>query len=327
MSVEPLGVRVKRTLRLGPAETIEVARRLVARRLTPAWTRVAPRVARLAPAREAADATYFGIPDGHTLNLQAALPVADPATAQLVLRRAATEHWTPATLRRGPDGEWYAEATVLLGARPGGIPLGRGAWQLRIVVTTATGEEHRLPLRRPLPEPQREGPTLTAPACADTGARFRPVVSSLGICRIVVTPGRPGAEVVRLEVDPGRAEISGRFVGVADATGAVAEFHRAGEDTVRESPVSVTGDVFRLPLPLATLVPAPGAEEIWEIRLRLPGGRRLQVGRFLHDLRHIRRTLRPYERPMLVPGGALFHLRLQYTLAGRLNLICTGETE
>jgi hypothetical protein len=294
-------------------------------------------VARLAPAREAATATYFGIPDGHTLNLQALLPPSSydpaspdpasqkPASAQVVFRRAGAEHWAPATLRSGHGGEWYAESTVLLGARPGGVPLGRGAWQLRVVVTTATGEEHRLPLRRPLPEPQRDGPTVAAPACADTGARYRPVVSSLGVCRIVVTRGRPGAEVVRLEIHPGRAEISGRFVGVGDATGAVAEFYRTGDDILRDSPVTVAGDVFRIGLPLAALVPAPGAEEIWEIRLRLPGGRRLQVGRFLHDLRHIRRTLRPYERPVLVPGGALFHLRLQYTLAGRLNLICTSS--
>lgn len=328
MSIEPLGVRVRRTLRLGPAETLEMARRqvdgLVARRITPARTRLALRAARVAPGR-AATATYFGVPDGHTLNLQVLLPPDDtPASAELILRRARTEHRVAAVLRAGADGTWHAEATALLGTRPGAIPLGRGGWRLWLELTTASGERHRLPVRQAPAEQTRTGPTVAAPLCPDTGTRFRPVASTLGACRIVVTPGRPSAEVVRLAVDPGRAEISGRFVGAVDATGAVAEFRRVGDGALRARAMAVSGDLFRIELPLAALVPAPGAEDIWEIGVRLAGGRRLLVGRFLHDLQHIRRTLRPYEKPMLVPGGALFHLRLQYTLAGRLNLICTS---
>jgi hypothetical protein len=323
VSVEPLGVRVKRTLRLGPAETLNVARRQVAGRVTPVWGRV-EKVARKVPAPQGATATYFGVPDGHTFNLQALLPAAEVSSAEVVFRHGRTEHRAPATLRAGHDGEWYAESTVLFGDRPGAIPLGRGAWHVRIVMTGPSGEKRSLAVRRPQPEPQRTGPTLTSPPSPDTGTRYRPIVSTMGNCRIVVTPGKPAAEVVRLAVDPGKAEISGRFIGVGKPAGAVAEFHRNGDSTVRESTVQTDQDLFRIPLPLAALVPAPGAEEIWEIRVRLADGSRLQVGRFLHDLRHIRRTLRPYEKPMLVPGGAMFHLKLQYTLAGRLNLICTS---
>ena len=191
-------------------------------------------------------------------------------------------------------------------------------------LTSESGDKRRRAVRRPQPEPPRDGPTVAAPPCPDPGTRFRPATPALGSCRIVVTPGRPGAEVVRFLANCGRAEISGRLVGVGDATGAVAEFRCTGDGTVRTEPISVSGDVFRIGLPLAALAPAKGGEQMWEMWVRLADGRRLPVGRFLHDLQHIRRTLWPYERPMVLPGGGLFHLRLQYTLVGRLNLICTS---
>lgn len=335
MSLQPLGVRIRRTLRLGPAETLHMVRRqvdvVVTPRVTPVWTSVAARLARVAPAGDVATATYVGVPDGHTLSLQAVLPAGiEPqgTSATVVFRHARTEHRTPAALRADPDGRWYAEATALLGRRPGGIPLGRGAWHLRIELTAAAGGRRRLPVRRPLPDPVRTGPTVAAPPCPDTGTRFRPVTTPLGACRIVVTPGRPAAEVVRFTMGCGTAAIVGRFVGVRDTTGATAEFRR-GDGTVREEPVSASGDVFRIGLPLAAFRPGTGGEQIWEAVIRLADGCRLQVGRFLHDLEHIRRTLRPYDRPVVLPGGTAYRLRLQYTLAGRLNLICsntdTGE--
>jgi len=336
MSLQPLGARVRRTLRLGPTETLHMVRRqvdvAVTRRVSPVLTGVAARLARVAPAGEAAAVTYLGVPDGHTLSLQVVLPAGTETrgtTASLVFRHARTEHRVPAVLRSAPDGGWYAEATTLLGRLPGGIPLGRGVWQLRIELTTTSGERQRLPVRRTLPEPVvGTGPTRAAPPCPDTGARFRPLTTALGVCRLAVTPGRPAAEVVRFTMGCGVAAIVGRFVGIPDTAGAIAEFRR-GDGTVLEEPVSASGDVFRIELPLAALRPDAAGEQIWEAVIRLADGRRLQVGRFLHDLEHIRQTLRPYDRPVLLPGATAYRLRLQYTLAGRLNLICsdinTGE--
>lgn len=325
MSMEPLPVRLRRTLRLGPVETLAVARRqidaLVSRRIDRARATVVPRLARLGTGRGDALATYFAVPDGHTLNLQAALPPLGElagVTAEVVFRRGRREHRAPATLRAG-----LVEAAVVLGALPGRLPLDVGGWRVRVVLTRPSGRRHRLAVHRLTPPPQHRGPTIADPRCPDTGARFRAAVSALGACRIVVRPARAGAEVARLAVEPGRAEIVGRLIATGPAGGAVAEFRRHGDGAVRTAPVVVRDGLFHVETPLTGMVPAPGAEDVWEVRVRLPGGGRVPVGRFLHDLASVRRTLRGYERQMLVPGVPLFHLRPQYSHAGRLTLTFT----
>jgi hypothetical protein len=314
-------------LKLGPAETLNVARRqvdaLVARRIGRTRTRIAPHLARIGTSGGDAIATYFAILDGHTLNLQAVLPPLgglDRATAEVVLRKGRTERQVPAVVRADSDGHRYVEATAVLGSPGGRVPLSRGVWQVRVVVTASSGTRHRIAVHRLVPPAPPRGATIADPACPDTGVRYRAVTSSLGACRIAVRPGKPAAEVDRVLVDSGGAEILGRFVGVADPAGAVAEFRRCGDGAVRTAPVTVRGAAFAIATPLAAMVPAAGVADVWEIRVRFAGDRRLPVGRLLHDLRNVRKTVRAVERQMLVPGLPMFHLRPQYSNAGRLTL-------
>ena len=325
-----LPARVRRTLRLEPAEALSVFRRKAAgatRRAGRTWTRIAPQVPRIGPARHAVSATYFAVVDGHTLNLQAAVPLDGPApaTADVVFRQARFEHRASATLRAG-DRRWYLEATVLLGSRPAGIPLGPGAWQVSVLLTQPSGECRRVPVRAPAARPDRRGPAVAFRACPDTGTEFRPGMSSLGTCRITVRPGQPRAEVVRCTVALGRAEVLGRFVGAGDTAGCVADFRRRGDGAVHTASVTMRDGFFAVTAPLADMAPARGAEDVWEIEVRLRAGRRLPLGRFLHDLPDVRRVLRSYERRIPAADGTAFRLRPGYTSTGRFTLTCTADS-
>ena len=329
MSADPLAVRVERTLRQGPAETLSVARRkvdtVIKARASRAWRKIALGMVRLGPTHNIASVEYLAVLDGHTLNLQVSLPeVDDPTAAEVVLRKNDVEHRVPTTLRKEYDGRWYADATVLLGPMAGRLPLDPGVWSLTLHVATASGRTRTLTLRRMTPgKVRRPGPTVVTPPCPDTGMRFRPTTTSFGLCQLTVRKGQSRAEVVRLMIDLGKAEIIGRFVGVADASDAVAEFALREAGVVHETPVQVDGDIFRIHVPLSAMAPAPGEKTVWDIRIRV-GNRRLRVGRYLHDLKNVRATIRSYERRMLMPGGVVLHLRPYYTPAGSLALTCTG---
>ncbi|WP_229071661.1 hypothetical protein [Actinoplanes sp. DH11] len=331
MSVDPLAVRVERTLRRGPAETLSVARRkvdtVIKSRARRTWTRIALGMVRLGPTHHIATCEYFAVLDGHTLNLQVRLPAvenAEPATAEVVLSKDRVEHRVPATLRKMYDGDWYADTTTVFGPLRGRLPLDPGIWTVGLRVVTDSGETHDFTVRRMTAAKARGvGPTVVTPPCPDTGMRFRPTTTSFGLCQITVRGRQTRAEVVRLTLDLGRAEIIGRFVGVGEAGDAVAEFSRRESDRVLEGPVQVDGDIFRIQVPLTEMAPAAGEKEIWDVRIRT-GGRRLRVGRYLHDLKNVRAVLRSYERRMLMPGGVVFHLRPYYTPAGSIALTCTG---
>ncbi|MBB2944967.1 hypothetical protein FB565_004700 [Actinoplanes lutulentus] len=331
MSVDPLAVRVERTLRRGPAETISVARRKVdtaiKSRAQRTWTKIALGMVRLGPNQNIANAEYFAVLDGHTLNLQVRLPAledADPASAEIVFSKDRAEYQVPATLTKMYDGFWYADTTAVFGPATGRLPLDPGTWTVGLRVELSSGETRNITIRRMNAGPVRGAtPTVAVPPCADTGMRFRPTITSFGLAQIIVRGPQIRAEVARLMLDLGKAEILGRFVNVADGSGAVAEFSRREDTTIHETPVHVDGDIFRIRVPLAEMAPVPGEKDIWDIRIRV-GGRRLRVGRYLHDLKDIRATLRTYERRMLMPGGVVFHLRPYYTPAGSLALTCTG---
>jgi hypothetical protein len=331
MSTDSLSTRVGRTLRGGPKQTLLVARREVGRAVKPrarrAWTGVALRMARLTSSRSIAETTFLGVLDGHTLNLQATLPDLEgavPVAAELLFSHESSTQRTPVTLREA-DGRWLVEATVLLGDRAGATRLNRGVWQLGLLVTLDSGETRRLTVRRmTAATAARRAPTVAVPPCPDTGTRYRPSTTAAGAWQITVRPGRPRAEVARLVVDLGGTEIIGRFVGVAERSGAYAEFTRRGDELTHEVPVAVTGDIFRIHAPLARMSPAGGTKEIWDVRVRIPGGPGLRVGRWLHDLTNLARVLRPYERRILMPDGVAFHLRPYYTPAGSLALACTS---
>jgi hypothetical protein len=331
MSVDPLSTRVERTLRRGPAETISVARRKVdtaiKTRAKRTWTKIALGMVRLGSSGSMASAEYFAVLDGHTLNLQLALPTledAEPTSAEAVFSKDRIEHRVPVTLRKMYDGIWYADTTTVLGPAKGRIPLEPGHWTVGLRVVLTNGETRNLAVRRLAPGKARGAtPTVVTPPCPDTGMRFHPRTTSFGNCQIDVRGPQIRAEVVRLTLDLGRAEIIGRFVNVVDSSGVVAEFGLRDSDKVLESAVTVNGDIFRIHVPLPAMAPAPGEKEIWDIRVRV-AGRRLRVGRYLHDLKNIRTVLRSYERRMLMPGGVVFHLRPYYTPAGSLALTCTG---
>jgi hypothetical protein len=278
-------------------------------------------------ARHVAATTFVGVLDGHTLNVHAVLPTFDgvrPTLATLLFAREKSCRQTPLTVGATYDGAWEAEGTVVLGDGPGRLSLSAGVWRLRMDVILASGEKRRLDLRQlAVRESHRDGPTVATPSCPDTGSRYQPSTSSFGVWRIAVRPGRPRAEVVRLRVDVAGAEIIGRFVQVADPTGATAEFMRRGDGLTHATPVSVEGDLFRVRAPLADMIPAAGAKDIWDVRVRVAEQHRLRVGRYLHDLSNLKAVIRPFERRMLMPDGAVIHLRPYYTPAGSLALACT----
>ncbi|MEU4694631.1 hypothetical protein [Actinoplanes sp. NPDC023714] len=322
---------MERVLRKGPAETISVARRKVdtalKTRARRTWTKIALGMVRLGPTSNIAHVEYFAVLDGHTLNVQIVLPTlddAEPTSAEVVFSKDRVEHSVPATLRKMYDGNWYADTTTVFGPAAGRIPLDPGHWTVVLRVGLSSGETRNLTVRRMAPGRARGAtPTVLTPPCPDTGMRFRPVVTSFGLAQIHVRGPQVRAEVVRLMLDLGKAEIVGRFVGVPDASGAVAEFSRREAETIHETQVRVDGDIFRIHVPLAEMAPEPGDKSVWDIRIRV-AGRRLRVGRYLHDLKNVRATIRSYERRMLMPGGVVFHLRPYYTPAGSLAFTCTG---
>ncbi|MFI5934643.1 hypothetical protein [Actinoplanes sp. NPDC051494] len=312
-------------------ETLTAARRKVRTAIQPrarrTWTKITVGMVRFGTDKNVAAAEYFAVLDGHSLNVQLILPDLEgavPASAQLAFTHGRAEHRVPARLGQDYLGRWTAEALALFGERPGGLPLTPGTWDLALLVTTESGDQRRLTVRRTEPEQIRKASvTVAAPPDADTGMRFRPAVGAFGVCHIDVQAAQPRAEMVRFVVDLGKAEVIGRFVAVPATAGAVAEFHCRDAGTVHQSAVTVEGEIFRFGVPLAAMASDPGGKQVWDIRIRV-GGNRIRVGRFLHDLSDIRTVLKTYERRLLMPGGAVVHLRPYYTTAGSFALTCTS---
>jgi hypothetical protein len=330
---DPLIIRIGRTLPPGPARRLRVVRNRYRTEVRPrasrAWAQLAQQMARMAPTRNVATTNYLGLADGHTLNVQAALPGFDgvaPSAAELVFSQEGVARHAPAAVRTD-DGDWLVEAAVVLGNLPGRLALDGGVWQLGLAVTLQSGATRRLALRRVTVGPARTGsPTTATPPCPDTATMYRPTTSPFGTWQLTVRPGQPRAEVVRVRMDLDRTEVIGRFVGVADPAGAVAQLSRRGDRATRDAAVSFGAGLFRIVVPLAEMAPAPGTKDIWDLRVILPDGQRLRVGRFLHDLSNLKNVLRPIERRMLVPGGAAFRLNPYYTPAGSLALACISAT-
>lgn len=348
-ATDSLRARIRTTLSHGPAETLHVARRKAAAVVTPparrVWSAAARRLARLSRPDRFATAEFFAILDGHTLNVHALLPPARrgggeaPIRAELVFRQAAARHTAPAVLHTHSAGAhpvqppgWSAEATVLLGPRPGGLPLARGTWRVELLVTGPDGGTCRLPLRRPADADERPGPTLSAPPCPDTGALFRATTTAFGACRVAVRPARPRAEVVAVRLEPTRVQILGRFValatgpGDAGVGGAVVEFGRRGSEVTHEVAPRVDGDRFLVDAPLSAMVPESGVEQVWDVRVCVPGYGRLRVGRYLHDLRNLRGVVRVPERRVVTAEHTVLRVRPYYTPAGSLALACGRST-
>ncbi|MFC7481232.1 hypothetical protein ACFQX7_15970 [Luedemannella flava] len=294
-----------------------------------AWVGLAGRMVRVTAAGTTAGTTYLGVADGHTLNLQAELPDFDgvpPTAADLIFSRDRVTRRTPVTVRVTEDGQWLAEGTVLLGDSPGRFALGHGDWQLGLAVTLASGETRQLTLRRSVTHtPRAAGPTALVPPCPDSGTLYRPSASLFGTWQLTVRAGQPCAEVVRVVLDLGRAEVVGRFVGVADPTGATAQFVRREDNATHDAAVSMANGLFSVALPLAALAPTERDNDVWDLDVVLRG-RRLRVGRYLHDLENLDAVLRPVEQRMPLPGGATFRLSPFYTPAGSLALACATAT-
>jgi hypothetical protein len=306
--------------------------RPVRRRLGPALHRV-----RTAPALlpwpsamdRAARATYMAVSDGRALNLCVPLPEqAGEYHVEFIPRRAVRrvlagpkETTRRAAARLGHDarGRPCAEATVVLGAS--GLGLSAGRWRLWLAVGGPAAAPRRIPIRAPLPA-GRSGPTVAVPPCPDTGTRYIPSVSPLGYCGLTVRTGRPVAEVSRLTLNHAGAEIAGRLVGAGSAEHARFEFVARIGGAVWPAPVEIVDGAFQVAVPLAKLAGPAGTERIWDVWVRVPGARRLRVGRFLHDVRSPSRVFRVPVRVVAPEPGVLISLRPHYTAAGGLRLAC-----
>jgi hypothetical protein len=279
--------------------------------------------ARLVARGPLAEASYFAILDGCTLNLHARLPKdvgGDSAEIAFTLRNR--ELRAPAIVTRDVLGQASVSAAVLLGAELGGVHVGEGSWRVAVVLRS-DGAERLVRLRGRLRTADSgDGPTITDPSCARTGTRFTPKVSSSGLCLISVTPPAPSAEVTRLKVKASGIEIEGRLVGLGPVPGVIVRF-KTGGGAAHQTIAATDGTVFRARIPLAEMAPDGASKErVWDVFADVEGHGPLRVGRHLHDLRDPRRTLRLPQRAVAPPIGGLVRVRPYYTGAGDLSVAC-----
>jgi hypothetical protein len=267
--------------------------------------------------RETAEARYARVLDGRTLNLLVALP-ARAGSATVVLARGRVRERIPATLSEDGDS---AEAVAPLG----GLGLAAGRWRILLALTSPDGREETYAVRNA--DPGRDGgPTLDAPPCPDTGYRYAVGRSPAGALVITVVPPAPAAELTGLRAHPTGLRLTGRLVGVGDATGTVIVF--TGPDRREHRvPALVRETGFEAAVPVASLADGP-TERAWKVWAEVPAGGRLRVGRFLTDLRSVQAAYRRPNRMVRLEGRAYAMVRASYAAGGGLTLVCTaGKAE
>lgn len=269
---------------------------------------------------------YAAILDGQTVNLHAELPrsVSLPDHAEILLRRGRARHRLVARVYQGDAGAVLMDAAVLLGAELGGAPMESGRWKVRLRLREGR-RSRTLPLLLVEPPVPYDGPTKPMNASPVTGARYRIGRSVTGNVRIVASSARPGAEVVKVHLAHSGIQVDFRLVG-AQVTGAWVEFAASGR-RLRQEVRELTPDTWRVDVPLAEMTPHKARPEHWDITLCSEGGRRMRLGRRLHDVRNPLRVFAMRGGAITPRDRAPLMVQPRYTPAGNLRVTCTRMPE
>lgn len=264
--------------------------------------------------------------DGHTLNLEAALPV-DAASgadaASLFLLRGREHHRIPLRLRRINAAEVQVATTALLGPGPTGVDLSVGRWRAVVLVTADKKRLRAFDLEGPLGPTVAGGPTQIPPASGLTGRRHHVRLSPLGLFRIAVGAPEAHAEVIRFELRHSGAHLIFREIGTTRARAVAVEFsHDRATHTAVPEPVG--SGLFSLAVPFDALLDGAGANErVWQVHVRLRDGRRVVLSRELDIARMPRRIFRMRRLLVATKGGALVRVRPHYSARHQFRIGCT----
>ncbi|MER5739963.1 MULTISPECIES: hypothetical protein [unclassified Streptomyces] len=269
---------------------------------------------------------YAAVLDGQTMNLHAELPASADAAdgAELLLGRGRAAHTSPVRLHRDRSGRLLADAAVLLGGEAGGVPVPTGTTRLRLRV--GSGRRSRSYALLLVESPHTyQGATRPMSASPISGDRYRVGRSVTGSARLRRSPAVPGAEVVDVDIQHARIDVSVRLVGMA-AEEPWCEFVASG----RRVPVGLaeTGPgVWQAEVPLAEMYPVSARREHWDVLLHAGERRPHRVARLLHDLSDPQRVLAM--RPVVVAPrkDSLMSVEPRYTPAGNLRFTCRRVEE
>ncbi|WP_433298143.1 hypothetical protein ACQP2F_42655 [Actinoplanes sp. CA-030573] len=331
MSVDSARKLAARSLRRLPQATL-VARRLD-RKLTPRVDRLrhelrqqrAPlrKVTKAIAGDAVAEARLAAVLDGRTLNIDMhvpGVPFDDVLSAELRAVRGHTRRVAPARVRSGPGGALWVEATALLDDNPGGFALRPGTqWLLEVALSTRSGGQQVLRVLGGRQDAGTRGLTVPSPPHPETGRRYRVRVRLSGRLAITVAAPAPVAEVSRLDLDWLTASLEVRLVGRPPATPATIEIVKRGGAAQVSVPTERTApDRVRCDLPLAKIAQLGGGARLF---LRT-GGRRLRVGRELHDLANAGKVIRPTPAIVWTGPGKVVRVEATFSPAGALTLAC-----
>jgi hypothetical protein len=312
-----------------PAKSQQILDRKVRRYTNPARESVIRNVVGPLRRDQVAFVRYAAVLDGHTLNLHAELPIPDSVAADradLFLVQGPEHHRIPVRLYRTKPGFMLIDATILLGSAIGGLPLGHGRWDMRVLVTSNNQPVQAFGLEGPLRARSTAGPTRRPPVSVMDGNRYRIRLSPLGLCRLHVDGPVPFAEIEHVELRHSYVQITFRAVGAHPSQAVSVEIVGAGGGgTAQILFPTADPDVpnrFSFDVPLDR-VPDDGATHIWAFHARTGERRGLPLAHVLSGVRVPGRVFKM--KPLLVatPADALVHVRPYYTSRGHLHLECS----
>ena len=278
------------------------------------------------------DARLAAVLDGRTLNIDLLAPqfrADDVTAAELHAVRGSVRRTTPARVRREADGSCAVEATALLDDSPGGYALRPGdPWFLEVMLHTRTRGRRILKVLGGRQNAGTTGLTIPSPPHPDTGYRYKARLYWSGRLALTVTPPAATAELSRVELDWTRAELEVRAVGWQLGDESVVEVaNRSGTARVTAAAGRVGADRVRCTLPVAELagLTRTGRETVLNVFVR-SDGRRLRVGRVLHDLMNPGRVLKPTPAIIWAGPGSSLRVQVRFTPAGGMSLACRTIT-
>jgi hypothetical protein len=277
------------------------------------------------PAGPTVRALFVGVLDGHTLNVDLAVPpqlARDVTTVEVHVVRGAVRHPVPADVRLEGDALRVSAAALLCGL-PAGLDLGPGdPWSVECLLLSSDGGATRASVHG-APTALPSGPTVPNPPCPDSGHRYRPIADRAGRLNLRVTAPAALAELTDLRLDWTRAVIELRAIGWSAEEPVEIELKpRDGGRPSRARGEVVGKNLLRFVLPLApaSAVSAP-RESIFDVRVHT-GASRLRVGTTLHDLANPKTALRPPAAIVWAGPGRSVRVRPYFTPAGSLALAC-----
>ncbi|WP_018539114.1 MULTISPECIES: hypothetical protein [unclassified Streptomyces] len=312
-----------------PSALPRAARRRLIAALAPARARLIAKVCYPVRSRWSAAVRYAAVLDGHTLSLHAVLPAGvregfEGRAAQLTVSRRGMRHRVPVRVYRDGDSRLVMDATVLLGADLGGLPVRAGRWRLTLVLRGPSGRK-RVPLALAVPPTPYGGPTRPMTTCPRTGMRHRAGRTFTGRLRLVCASPAAQAEVARTELRYTGADVEFRVLGSRRSRWEV-EFASAGRSLTRRA--AHLGDgLLHVSLPVEEMFPRRRKEN-WTLYARpVKGGPRIALGRRLHDVRNPLRVFAIRHIVMAVGEGRIMRVQPRYTTAGTLRFTCEQMPE